>query len=166
MENEKESIEALVHLRDTIQNVRIAMLTTQDADGSLRSRPMAVQDTDFDGDLWFFTSDDSEKADSLKGGSAVNVAFVDVKANRYVSVSGVGELMRDHAKILELWNPAFGVYFPEGLKDPHLALIRVETKNVTWWDGPTSLVGKVVGFVKALVTRKPSEMGDTGTAKV
>ena len=30
------------------------MLTTVDADGHLTARPMAQQEVEFDGDLWFF----------------------------------------------------------------------------------------------------------------
>ncbi|RYD97139.1 MAG: pyridoxamine 5'-phosphate oxidase, partial [Sphingobacteriales bacterium] len=32
-----------------------SMLTTLDESGALHSRPMAMMDIEFDGDLWFFT---------------------------------------------------------------------------------------------------------------
>src|SRR5690606_30642051 len=53
MQSEREKIEKL---RELIKDIDIAMLTTVDEDGSLRSRPMGTQEAEFDGDLWFFTS--------------------------------------------------------------------------------------------------------------
>ena len=37
------------------------MLTTMTADGKHVSRPMGLQEAEFDGDLWFFAYDDSAK---------------------------------------------------------------------------------------------------------
>ena len=51
---------------ELIKDARIAMLTTVGADGSLVSRPMGVQDVDFDGDLWFFADDDSHKVHEIE----------------------------------------------------------------------------------------------------
>ena len=59
MANEKKSVE---QLRDLIKDILIAMFTTEDAYGALRSRPMATQQTEFDGDLWFFTQASSGKS--------------------------------------------------------------------------------------------------------
>jgi general stress protein 26 len=48
-----EDVEKLAKL---IKGIKFAMLTTALPDGSLRSRPMATQNTAFDGTLWFFTT--------------------------------------------------------------------------------------------------------------
>ena len=82
---------------ELIKDARIAMLTTVSADGSLVSRPMGVQDVDFDGDLWFFAEEGSHKVHEVEGGSPANAAFADSTA--WVSVSGRAEVVRDRAKI-------------------------------------------------------------------
>ena len=46
-------------LRELIKDIKYAMLTTTEDDGTLRSRPMATLQTEFDGDLWFFTGADA-----------------------------------------------------------------------------------------------------------
>ena len=43
-------------LAELLKKFRIAVLTTVDSDGTLISRPMAVQEAEFDGDLWFLPS--------------------------------------------------------------------------------------------------------------
>ncbi len=60
-------------LRDMIKDIRIAMLTTVDEDGTLRSRPMGTQDVESDGDLWFFTYDPSGKTEEVKRDQQVNL---------------------------------------------------------------------------------------------
>ena len=44
-----------------IKDIRVTMMTTIDDDGTLRSRPMVAQQSEFDGDLWFFTWINSPK---------------------------------------------------------------------------------------------------------
>ncbi|MDQ3122831.1 MAG: pyridoxamine 5'-phosphate oxidase family protein [Actinomycetota bacterium] len=45
------------------------MMTTVEADGSLRSRPMWTQGDEFDGSLWFFTSDEAPLGEGLERNS-------------------------------------------------------------------------------------------------
>ena len=56
MEGSKSMSDDHRKLWDKIEDVRVAMMTTIDDDGSLRSRPMWTQGDDFDGTLWFFIS--------------------------------------------------------------------------------------------------------------
>lgn len=41
-------------LKTKIKDIRIAMLTTQESDGDFHTRPMATQEIDPDGTMWFF----------------------------------------------------------------------------------------------------------------
>ena len=46
---------SIYKVRELLQDMRIRMLTTVQADGTLHSRPMAMQQAPFDGEPWFFT---------------------------------------------------------------------------------------------------------------
>ena len=48
-------------LYELIKDVKIAMMTTVDTDGTLHSRPMHNKEADEHGDLWFFTQIQSPK---------------------------------------------------------------------------------------------------------
>ncbi|MGV3615421.1 MAG: pyridoxamine 5'-phosphate oxidase family protein [Fimbriimonas sp.] len=146
-------------LGEMIKGIRIAMLTTVDDDGTLRSRPMGTQDVDFDGDLWFFTQEHSPKVDEVEREHQVNVAYADTDKNRYVSVSGRAVVVTDRAKIEQLWDPILKAWFPKGLDDPELALLKVSVEKAEYWDGPSSKVVQLVGFVKATLTGKPYDPG-------
>ncbi len=159
-QNEHSQSEDVKKLAEMIKGIRIAMLTTADEDGSLRSRPMATQDTDFDGTLWFFTADDSPKVDEVQKERHVNLSFGDGGKNRYVSVSGTATLVKDAAKMKELYSPFIKGWFPDGLEDPKLALLKVEVSQAEYWDAPNSTVVRLAGFVKALVTHQPIQGGE------
>ncbi|MBC8078237.1 MAG: pyridoxamine 5'-phosphate oxidase family protein [Chloroflexales bacterium] len=156
-----ERSEAVEKLRQLIKGIDIAMLTTTDeSDGTLRSRPMGTQQVEFDGDLWFFTRASAPKVDEVEREQQVNVSYADPSHNRYVSVSGTAQLVRDHKKNEELWNPVLKAWFPKGLDDPDLALLRISVNKAEYWDSPSSTIVALAGFVKAIATGKPIKGGE------
>jgi hypothetical protein len=59
---------------ELLKDERIAVLTTTAPDGTLMSRPMSLQEVEFDGDLWFFASRSSRKVAHVTANPQVNVA--------------------------------------------------------------------------------------------
>lgn len=145
-------------LREQIKDIKIAMLTTVDEDGSLRSRPMGTLDAEkFDGDLWFFTSASEPKVDEVRRDHQVNVSYADIDGNRYVSVSGAASIVHDRAKMKELWNPIMKAWFPDGLETRDIALLRIKVTKAEYWDFASSKLVQLVGFVKAVVTGEEAD---------
>lgn len=154
--NKKESIEKLNEL---IENIQTAMLTTIDG-GVLRSRPMATQEIDESGTLWFLTGANTHKDDEIRQDNRVNVSYAAPDDNTYVSVSGTGETFHDQAKIDELWNPFYKAWFPEGKEDPNIRVLKVSIEQAEYWDSPSSTFVHVAGFLKALATGERSDGGE------
>lgn len=161
-----EQQDSLQHLWTLVKDIRMAMLTTLDPEGGLRSRPMATQQKDFDGDLWFFTRASSGKVDEAQMHSEVNLSYANPNDNRYVSVSGTAQLIRDQAKNKELWNPLLKAWFPKGLEDPDLALLKVHVQRAEYWDSPSSTMVQIAGFLKAIATGKAYHAGPGEHGKV
>ncbi|HET9006188.1 MAG TPA: pyridoxamine 5'-phosphate oxidase family protein, partial [Actinomycetes bacterium] len=90
---------------ELIRQARICMLTTIGVDGRMVSRPMGLQEAEFDGDLWFFAYADSPKVRQIRVNPEVNVAFSDQRHDAWVSVSGTAQESYDRAKAEQLWNP-------------------------------------------------------------
>jgi len=151
--------ESVKKLGALIKDIQMAMLTTIDDDGSLRSRPMATQQAEFDGTLWFFTRAEAPKVDEVRQDRRVNVSYAEPKGQRYVSVSGTAELVRDPAKNKELWNPLLKAWFPKGLEDPELALIKVSVEKAEYWDSHSSTMVHLIGYLKAAATGQPYRPG-------
>ncbi len=155
----KNREEAIEKLNELTRDISIAMLTTIDG-GVLRSRPMDTQKTEFDGTLWFLTGADTHKDDEIKKDNRVNVSYAAPDDNKYVSVSGTAEILRDQAKINELWSPVHKAWFPEGKDDPNIRVIKINVEQAEYWDSSSSTFVQVAGFLKALVTGEQADGGE------
>jgi general stress protein 26 len=144
----------MARLRELIEHIETAQLVTMDTDGVMRSRPMATQKLDEDAELWFFTNDYSAMVDNVLVHPEVCVAYADPANNSYVSVSGKAELVRDAQKIRHLWRPALAAWFPQGVDDPDLALLRVDVISAQYWDATSSKLVQLFGMIKAMATGK------------
>ena len=157
--NAESKAQTIEKLNLLIKDIKIAMLTTLDK-GVLRSRPMATQETDFDGELWFFTSRQTHKAEEIEKDNRVNVSYAEPDDNRYVSMSGTAELVDDRAKIEEFWRPGYLAWFPKGLEDPNLILLKVSVEQAEYWDATSSSLVEALGLLKSLVTGERATGGD------
>ena len=161
MSEEKTHEEKLETLRGLIKGIDFGMLTTLEADGTLHSRPMSTNgEVEFDGDLWFFTYGSSHKVFEIEHEHQVNVSFANPKQQSYVSLSGAATIVRDKAKIEELWQPSLKAWFPDGTETEGIALIKVEASRAEYWDSPGSGVAHALAFAKGLVTRQPVNIGE------
>lgn len=146
-----------------IKDIRIAMMTTMDADGTLRSRPMANVQTGqkaFDGVLWFFTRASAHKNLEIAEHNQVNLAYADPDEQHYVSVSGRASLVRDGNKVKQLWSEPLRTWFPNGADDPDLALIRIEVESAEYWDSPSGTMVYLYGYIKSQLTGAPPSPGE------
>lgn len=157
--------ESINKLKELIEDIDFAMLTTF-SNNKLRSRPMSTQQLEFDGDLWFFTGDNTNKVEEIEKDNRVNISYAKPESNTYISVSGTATLVKDRAKIEELWNPIYKAWFPEGLDDPTLALLKISIEEAEYWDSPSSTFVQIAGFIKALATGQQADGGDHGKIKL
>ena len=161
MEGSNTTGEDFARLKELIEDIRIAMMTTRDADGSLRSRPLQTLRCADEGTLWFFTSASSAKVEeAAAGGWQVNLSYANPGKMDYVSISGHATLSRDRELMKALWNKWVEVFFPKGLDDPDLALLRVDIDKAEYWDSPGTAVGRAYGIAKALLTGNTDATGD------
>jgi general stress protein 26 len=136
---------------DLIKDIRIAMLTTVDEDGSLRSRPMAAPQAAFDG---------APEVEEAQLDRQVNVSFADPAHQRYVSISGTVTLVPDRQKMEALWSPWFRAWFPGGPDEPNLALLKVDVEKAEYWNAPSNTMVQLYGVVKATLTGKALQAGE------
>jgi general stress protein 26 len=148
-------------IAELTSKARVGILTTRDAEGHLVSRPLAMQDEEFDGTLWFFTQDPSPKVDDITGDSEVNVSF---EANKgWVSIAGSASISHDSAKIDQLWNKHAEAWFEQGREDPTVALLRVDAHTAEFWstDEPKGLI--LLKVAKAALTGGQPDVGESKT---
>lgn len=161
METKQPKNSDLSKVKELVESIRIAMLTTVDESGQLVSRPMAVQQMDDDGTIWFFTKKSSPKIDQIETNEhQVNISFADTGDSSYVSISGTAQELDDHAKIDELWSAAAKPWFPEGKEDPELTLLKVHTDMAEYWDSTSSRMVRFLEMARAAVTGDTYKEGE------
>lgn len=150
--------EEIAKVAELVKASRIALLTTINEHGQLASRPLAVQEVEFDGDLWFFSQDPSDKTAEIAANPQVNVSLESGKG--YVSIAGTAEIVHDAAKVEELWTKQVEAWFPEGREDPSIALIKVHADTAEYWstDDPKPVV--FFKLAKAAVTGGQPDIGE------
>ncbi|GAB3179986.1 pyridoxamine 5'-phosphate oxidase family protein [Telluribacter humicola] len=147
-------------IQDIIEDIKVAMVVTMEPNGDHRSRPMQTQLFDADGCLWFFTNEHSPKVEELQQHPNINVSYADRGSQTYVSITGTASVVTDRQKIEELWNPILKAWFPKGLEDPELALLKVDIKEAEYWDGNSSRMVQAYKIAKALATGDRYDQGD------
>ncbi|WP_271176613.1 pyridoxamine 5'-phosphate oxidase family protein [Leifsonia poae] len=147
-----------------IKASKVALLTTQTANGDLHSRPLATQEAEFEGDLWFFTQDPSPKIADIHAHPQVNVAYDTGKG--YLSIAGTAEVVHDREKVDELWTPSMDAWFPAGKDDPAVALLLVHADSAEFW--ATNEPGIVTAFkiARAAVTRTRPDIGENRSVEL
>jgi general stress protein 26 len=160
---------AIAKARALLPSFRTAMLVTRGSEaGELHMRPMALQGdlSTFGGTLWFFSDDRSIKIREIERDSRVFLAFQNEQESRYLQLAGTASAVTDRAKMRELYSPAMKAWFPDGVDDPHLMLIRIDVTNGTFWEAPGGIVHVLAAFTKSVVTKTPSKSGRAGTIEL
>ena len=144
-------------LRKIIKGAPVAMLTTVANDGSLRSRPMATLKMPFDGYLWFFIRTGAPISGELRENQHVNVSYAEPGDDRYISVSGTASVSRDLERVKALWNGRMKEWFPEGKKDPQLAILRVRVEHAECWNPKAGAMVQMSGLLEAAIAGRTAE---------
>jgi general stress protein 26 len=158
--------EGLEKIGSLIKHIRFAMLTTIAPDGTLDSRPMATQDTEFDGTIWFLTPEDSRKVSEIADDSRVTLVYADPGDAKYITVKGHAQVSHDQAKIHELWNPMYKAWFPEGETDPGIRVLRVDVTEAEFWEASDSKIIRSIKYLAAAATKGSVDVGEYGKVHV
>lgn len=119
-------------LKQMVGKCRVGMLGVRANDG-IQFSPMSHVDIDDDGDVWFFTSAQSECALCIKDDPSVQLVYMHEPDHTFVSISGIARLNKNKSKIRELFNPFLRAWFPRGLEDATLTLVVVHPLNGGYW---------------------------------
>lgn len=162
MKNEKN----IEKLKDMVEDVRICMFNTVSLEDEMGSRPMATAKIEDDGSIWFFTSEYSPKSKEISKENNVLLAYSDPSKNTYVTVKGKASFVDDREKKKEYWSPFVKAWFPDGVDDPKLILIKVDAEEVEYWDSSSSKLVVLFSTLKAIVTGDQPDVGKHDKMKI
>lgn len=154
------------HLYEIINDLDICMMTTVEADGRLHSRPMGTIDNREDGPIWFFTDSDGSVARNLGANPQISLGYSNA-SGRHATVSGTGQMILDRDLIEAKWTEDMKAWFPQGVDDPKIALVKVEPDRGEYWDAGSSTVISAIAYLKAKLTgQKGDDLVDNQKVKL
>jgi general stress protein 26 len=146
-------------LKDKIQEIRICMFTTLTTDNNFSSRPMATAKVEDDGSIWFFTNEYSLKSKEISKENKVSLGYSNPSNNTYIYVNGSAELVDDQTLKEAYFSVPVKAWFPKGLEDPALILIKVTPEAAEYWDSNSSKMIVAFNMLKAIVTGNQYDEG-------
>jgi general stress protein 26 len=163
MKIEKQRNSDMDKIAKFIDAAAVGMLTTIGDDGTLSSRPMMPLAMDNEGSLWFFTK--RSATDKEAPVNALNLTFTNQSDGKFVALSGESTLLHDQSKIDELWSPMAKPWFPQGPKDPSLALLRVDVLGGEYWSSSSSAVVRFTTHLVSALAGKEIGLGENKTVQ-
>ena len=162
MEKNLQQEEALKKFKKLADEIRVCMFITNNSGEHEHTRPMATIETEDNGTLWFFTDIRSIKVEEVTTDRQVHLTYAHPGKESYMDVRGTASVVTDKKQIKDKWSAFVKAWFPNGVDDPNLALLKVQPQQVYYWDAET---GKMVQFLKiaaAVVTGKQLAEGAEG----
>lgn len=149
-ETKLQDSEAIEKFRDLVKDVNICMFTTINENHDMTSRPMLTSLVDDEGNVWFFTNEFSEKISEVSKDNVVHLIYSHPVKNIYADVKGTCSVIIDKKKMEELWDPTLKNWFPQGLEDPKICLVKVATETAYFWNHSSSKMGLVFQMIRSI----------------
>lgn len=151
--------DAVKKLREIVGHNATCMFHTRHTDGTLASCPMMVREVDDLGNMWFLSGRSTEKNAHLAAYPHAMFTITDNAHSEYLVVHADVSIVDDRARKEELWTAFAKAWFPQGVDDPELTLLKAVPSDCQYWD---TVDGKLVQLVKiagAALTGKPNDSG-------
>lgn len=139
---------AVAKLKELAEDIRVCLFCTELTELPITTRPMALREVDDKGNLWFISSQSSNKNFEIKKDDRVQLFFAKNANSHYLSVFGTATIFSDQSKIEEVWTSIANAWFEEGKNDPDVTVIRVKPEDAYYWDTKD---GKIISLLKIAV---------------
>lgn len=132
---------SLTDLAEKMRDIDFAILSTRTAGGAIAARPMSNnREVDFNGDAFFFTSDETRTVGDIERDPQVGLAYQSRSGMLgmrpfFLTVEGRAEIIRDKAQFEAHWTKDLDRWFEQGIDTPGLTLLKVAAQRVHYWDG-------------------------------
>jgi general stress protein 26 len=160
------SAEAVEKIKELATGADICMFTTLLKKLPLTSRPMSTSKVDDEGNLWFLSKKSSEKNQEIESDSRVQLFYASKGSAEYLSVYGNAQIIIDKQKAEELWSSIAKAWFPGGVDDPEVSIIKVTPIESYYWDTKHNKIVSLLKITSSMITGNSNDDGVEGTINV
>jgi len=129
---------------EAMRDIDFCTLATVTEGGAIAARPMSNnREVAFDGDAWFFSSEDTRMASDIAANPQVGVTYQGSAGTKgilgapgaFYHLAGRAELVRDKATFAAHWHKSLERWYGQGIDTPGLLLIHVRATRIHYWAG-------------------------------
>ena len=153
------AIDAVEKIREIAKDANICMFVTDLSSLPLAGRPMATQEVDEQGNIWFMSDRNSDKNRHIEDDEQVQLFYSHTNNYEYLSIFGRAEIVNDRSKIEKLWTPMAKTWFKEGKDDPNISLIKVIPEDAYYWDTKNNKMVSLIKFAMGAIGITPKDDG-------
>lgn len=154
--------EAIQKIKDLAKSAKICMFTTNLSKIPLSSVPMATQEVDDEGNLWFLSAKSSNKNQDILNDPRVQLFYTNTGSYEFLSVYGFAAITTDKDEIEKLWSPIVKAWFTEGKDDPEISVIKITPDEAYYWDTKNNKAVSMVKILAGAITGKTMDDGVEG----
>lgn len=152
-------------IKELAKKADVCLFTTSLDKLPLTTRPMSTRDVDEDGNIWFFSRQDSNKNREIGNDNRVQLFYSNQSNAEFMSIYGRVTIIRDKAMAKKLWSAIAKTWFNEGYEDPELTLLKVEPEDGYYWDTKDGRVISLLKMVAGAVSGKELNTSVEGKIK-
>ena len=150
--------DAVKKIKELSEDSNSCMFITNLKSSTPGVRPMALQECDEAGTLWYISSSESNKNREIKDNPEVLITFQNNSKWEYLSLNGTASIHTDKSLIEKYWTDFARAWF-DGKDDPRITIISVQPDGGHYWD---TQHGKVVSGIKAVFSAITGAKNDDG----
>ena len=151
--------DAVEKIREIAKDANICIFVTDLSSLPLAGRPMATQEVDEQGNIWFMSDRNSDKNRHIEDDEQVQLFYSHTTNYEYLSIFGRAEIVNDRSKIEKLWTPMAKTWFKEGKDDPNISLIKVIPEDAYYWDTKNNKMVSLIKFAMGAIGITPKDDG-------
>ncbi len=151
--------EAIKKLKELSERAGVCMFCTELTSLPNNARPMALQECDSQGNLWFLSSESSNKNFEIREDRRVQLYFINKGDSEFLSIYGNAYIYGDRETIEEQWTPMANAWF-DGKDDPMISIIRVAPENAYYWDTKAGKLVTLISLVTSAITGNKTDNSD------
>lgn len=148
---------AIEKIKSIAETARTCFFSTNIGENST-SRPMALQEVDESGNLWFLSSIHSLKNEEIENNPHVELYFINNSKYEYIFLKGKASIVQDKAMIEKYWTNFANAWF-DGKDDPKVSLIKVSPYDGYYYETKDNKLIAMSKMIFAAVTGTTMEDG-------
>jgi general stress protein 26 len=157
--------QAVTKLQELIGKSSTCLFASNLTELPIHVSPMRVQETDYEGRLWFFSAADSTRNRHINADPRVQLLFTNTPDMEFLTVFGTASISTDKDLIDRLWDGLVEAWF-DGKEDPNVSLICVQPAAVHYWDTEDGRLVTMAKILTRAATGTDIEIGHEGSLNV